>query len=227
MTDRARAFILRNTRLQRPPYLPELQLYLADEIMPIWHALEELGQQGVPPPFWAFAWAGGQAIARYLLDRPHEAEGRRVLDFGTGSGLCAIAASLGGAASVSAADVDPFCAAAVALNASANETRVGYACRNLLEAGPPAVDVILAGDLWYEEPPARRILTWLRGAHERGTRVLMGDPGRAHFPRDRLTLLAEYDLPVTRELEDRDIKRAGVYTFPSSTASTMQLSPHV
>jgi predicted nicotinamide N-methyase len=210
------AFIVQNTRLQRSPLVPELQMYLADELMPLWRAIEvELGVQGVAPPFWAFAWVGGLALARYVLDHPHEVAGKRVLDFATGSGLCAIAALKAGAAEVLAVDVDPFAGAAVAVNAAANGVTVNYLGRDLLDQAPPKSDVLLAGDIWYEEPVAARLLAWLRQARQRGTRVLLGDPGRAYFPRDELSQLADYEVPTTAELEEHEFKRAGAYTFKS------------
>ena len=209
------AFILANTRLQPVPHAPEISLWLADEVTPLWRLTEEeLGEIGLPPPFWAFAWAGGQALARYLLDHPDEVAGRRVLDFATGGGLVAIAAMKAGAASALASDLDPFCAAAVALNAAANGVAVDFTDENLLERPAPGVEVILAGDVWYERPLAERVSAWLAEAHGRGVRVLIGDPGRSYFPRDRLTPLAQYDVPTIRELEDREIKRTGVWTFP-------------
>jgi len=210
----ARAFILAHARLQQPPHTPEIQLYLATEIEPIWRSTEEaLGEEGVDPPFWAFAWAGGQALARYLLDHPEEVRGRRVLDFATGSGLVAIAAMKAGAASVLAADIDPFCAAAVALNAEANGVEVAFTADNLLDADPPAVELICAGDICYEWPLASRVIDWLRAAHAAGARVLLGDPGRAYLPREGLTLLAMYEVQTTRELEDREVRKTGVFTF--------------
>jgi predicted nicotinamide N-methyase len=209
-----RAFILDHTHLQRPPHTPELQLYLADALTPLWQMTEhELGAQGVPPPFWAFAWVGGLALARYLLDHPAEVAGRRVLDFAAGSGLCAIAAAKAGAATVQAADIDPFSAAAVALNAAANGVTVAFTGADLLAAAPPATDLILAGDICYEQPLAGRVLGWLRLAHARGTRVLIGDPGRAYFPAAAFIPLATYEVPTSRELEDAPIKHAGVFTF--------------
>ena len=209
-----KAFIIANTRLQRPPHAPEIALYLADEITPIWRMTEEaLGQMGVPPPFWAFAWAGGQGVARYVLDHPHEVAGRTILDLATGSGLVAIAAMKAGAASVLGADIDGFCQAAVELNAAANDVVVRYTAENLLEAPPPPVDVILAGDIAYERPMAERAFAWLMTAHEAGIRVLVGDPGRSYFPRDGLVQLAEYQVPTTRELEDMEVKKTGVWTF--------------
>ncbi len=208
------AFILEHTRLQRPPHAPELQLHLASEVEPIWRMTEEaLQQTGLDPPFWAFAWAGGQALARYLLDHPQEVQGRRVLDFATGSGLVAIAGMKAGAAHVLACDVDAFCAAAVALNSEANDVAVEFRGDDLLEGAPPEVDVICAGDICYEWPLADRVRGWLQDAHRRGTRVLIGDPGRAYLPREGLDMLAMYDVETTRELEDREVRRTGVFTF--------------
>ena len=210
-----RGFILANTRLQTPPHTPELSLYLADEITPIWRLTEEaLGELGLAPPFWAFAWAGGQAVARYLLDHPAEARGKRVVDFATGSGLVAIAAMMTGATQAIGSDIDPFCGAAVALNAGANGVAVTFTDRDLLDAPPPAADLIVAGDICYEKPLAERVLAWLSAAHASGTRVLIGDPHRTYFPREGLVKLAEYQVETTRELEDFAVKRTGVYTFP-------------
>ncbi len=209
-----RAFVLEHTRLQSPPHAPELQLYLATEIEPIWRQTEEvLQQQGVEPPFWAFAWAGGQALARYLLDHPSEVAGKRVLDFATGSGLVAIAAVKAGAAQVMGADIDPFCESAVALNAAANGVEVAFTSQDLLDHDPPDVEVICAGDICYAWPLADRVRRWLEIAHARGTRVLIGDPGRAYLPREGLASLASYEVPTTRELEDREVRRTGVFTF--------------
>ena len=211
--DRA-AFIRHNTRLQRPPHTPEIALWLADEITPIWRMTEEeLGAMGLPPPFWAFAWAGGQALARYVLDNPGIVAGRHVLDFATGSGLVAIAAMKAGAASVLAADIDPFCADAVAINAQENRVAVAFTGRDLLEAPAPKVDVILAGDICYEQPLSGRVQAWLRAAVADGAEVLIGDPGRTYLPKGDLVLIAEYQVETTRELEDHAVKRTGVYRF--------------
>ncbi len=208
------AFIRNNTRLQRPPHAPELELWLADEVTPIWRMTEEeLGAMGLPPPFWAFAWAGGQALARYLLDHPEEVAGKRVLDFATGSGLVAIAAAKAGATSVLASDIDDFCAAAVAVNAEANGVAIVFTGADLLDAPPPEVDLICAGDVCYEKPMAEKVLVWLGVARDRGVRVLIGDPGRSYFPREGLTRLADYQVATTRELEDFEVKRTGVWTF--------------
>jgi predicted nicotinamide N-methyase len=210
-----RGFILENTRLQSPPHTPEIALHLADEVTPIWKMTEEqLGEIGLPPPFWAFAWAGGQALARYLIDHPHEVAGKTVLDFAAGSGLVGIAAMKAGAASVLCADIDGFCAAAVELNGKANGVALAFTDTNLLDAPPPPVDVIAAGDICYEKPLAERVLTWLAQARANGTRVLIGDPGRSYFPRTGLTKLAEYQVPTTRELEDMEVKKTAVWALP-------------
>lgn len=210
------AFILENTRLQVPPHTPELRLHLADEITPIWRLTEErLAEIGLPPPFWAFAWAGGQAVARHVLDHPDLVAGRQVLDFATGSGLVAIAAMLAGAKGVLASDVDDFCGPAVALNAAANGVQVDYTASDLLEGPvPDGIEVILAGDICYEQPLAGRVLAWLTRARAEGRTVLIGDPMRTYFPREGLIKLAEYQVPTTRELEDFEIKRTSVWAFP-------------
>ena len=210
-----RAFILENTRPQPPPHTPELVLRLADEITPIWTLTEEaLAEIGLPPPFWAFAWAGGQALARYVLDHPESVAGKRVIDFATGSGLVAIAAMKAGAARVLAADIDVFCEAAVGLNAEANGVTVAFTERNLLDAPPPPADVILAGDICYEKPMAEAVMAWLAQGRAAGATVLIGDPGRTYFPKDGLVKLAEYQVATTRELEDFAVKRTCVWTLP-------------
>lgn len=210
-----RAFILENTRLQRPPHTPEIALHLADEVTPLWRLTEErLAEFGLPPPFWAFAWAGGQALARYVLDHPQTVRGRRVLDFATGSGLVAIAAMKAGAAAAQGADIDRFCTSAVALNAEANGVEVAFTDADLLAAPAPAdADVILAGDICYERPLAERVEGWLREARDRGAEVLIGDPGRTYLPRARLRPLAEYRVATSRELEDQEVKRTAVYAL--------------
>ena len=208
------AFILANTRLQPVPHAPEISLWLADEVTPIWRLTEEeLGQMGLPPPFWAFAWAGGQGLARWLLDNPAEVAGKRVLDLAAGSGLVGIAAMQAGAASVLCADIDPFCGAAVGLNAAANGVSLDFTDADLLDAPPPDVDVICAGDVFYEQPMAGRVLAWLSAAAGRGVRVLVGDPLRTYFPKQGFERLAEYAVPTTRELEDDAVKRTRVWTL--------------
>ena len=207
-------FIAANTRLQAVPHAPEISLWLADEITPLWRLTEEeLGAMGLPPPFWAFAWAGGQALARWLLDHPDQVAGQRVIDLATGSGLVAVAAMKAGAASVLAADIDPFCAAAVAANAKSNDVEIAFTDADLLDAPPPPVDLICAGDVFYEKPMAEAVLTWLKQAQANGSRVIVGDPGRTYFPKSGLTLLAEYTVPTTRELEDQEVKRSRVWSL--------------
>ncbi len=159
------------------------------------------------------ACAGGQAIARYLLDNPAQVAGKRVVDFATGSGLVAIAAMKAGAAQVLASDIDGFCGAAVSLNAAAKRVSVNFTDRDLLDAPPPAADLITAGDICYEKAMAERVLAWLAAAHAGGTRVLIGDPGRSYFPKTDLVRLADYQVETTRELEDFAVKRTGVWTF--------------
>lgn len=211
-----RQFILDNTRRQSPPHTPELTLHLADEVTPIWRLTEEeLAQKGLPPPFWAFAWAGGQALSCYILDRPETVAGRAVVDFASGSGIVAIAARRAGAARVLAADIDPFCGAALGLNAGANGVACEFTDVDLLDRPAPAwADVILAGDICYEKPLASRVMAWLGAARARGATVLIGDPGRSYFPREGLMKLAEYQVPTTRELEDMEVKKTAVWALP-------------
>lgn len=203
-------FVRANTRLMAPPLVPEISLHLASEVVPLWQATEdELAQMGVPPPYWAFAWAGGQALARYILDNPTLIAGKRVLDIGSGSGLVAIAASRVGAASVLAADIDDFAVAAIQLNAQANHAVLNITNADLI--GTQIVwDVILVGDLFYERPLAERLLAWLRPAI---TLVLLGDPGRTYFPKDGIKRLAIHSVSTTRDLEDREIRETGVYAL--------------
>jgi predicted nicotinamide N-methyase len=211
-----RAFILDSTELQRPPHVPELSLYLASEMLPIWRMTEEaLETLGLPPPFWAFAWAGGQALARYVLDNPQLVAGQRVLDFASGSGIVGVAAAKAGAAEVLCADIDPFCGAAATLNAAANGVTLATTEQNLLDALPPRdADVILAGDICYEAPLADQVMAWLAAAKAQGAAVLVGDPGRSYFPKERFEKLAEYQVPTTRELEDMEVRRTAVWALP-------------
>ncbi len=202
MSD-AEAFLRANTVVARPPLVPEIALHLATELTPIWQASEAwLAREGIEPPFWAFAWPGGIATARLLLDRPALVAGRRVLDFAAGCGIAAIAAAMAGAALVEAAEIDPLAIAAIRLNAALN----GVAVRPLagdLVGQPCRWDTVLAGDVCYEAPMARHILPWLRGLAAAGAEVLLADPGRAYAPRDGVTEVARFTVPTTRELEDR------------------------
>lgn len=205
-------FIRANTRLEAPPLVPEVQLYLASEVVPLWEATEaELAAQGLPPPFWAFAWAGGQALARYLLDHPEVVRGKRVLDFAAGSGLVGIAARLAGAARVEAVDIDAFAAAACHLNAAANAVEITVREEDIVGIANPGWDVVLAGDVCYERPAAERIVAWLRGLAMDGCLVLLGDPGRTYLPRQGLERIIAYGVKTSRELEDSDLRNAVVW----------------
>jgi predicted nicotinamide N-methyase len=201
-------FIRANTELLAPPLVPEVRLHLATEMVPLWRkSEEELEAMGVPPPYWAFAWAGGQALARYILDSPDMVRDKTVLDLGAGSGLVGIAASKAGAKSVLAADIDRFAAAAIALNARANGVTIAATTNDMIGSNDDW-DVILVGDLCYERPLAERLLAWL---HARQGAVLIGDPGRSYFPKTGVERLALYRVQTTRELEDREIRETGVY----------------
>jgi predicted nicotinamide N-methyase len=210
--SRAVDFIRANTRLLPVPLVPEIRLHLAEESMPIWQKTEEeLGRMNVPPPYWAFAWAGGQALARYLLDNPAFLTGRSVIEVGAGSGLTAIAAMRAGAAGALAADIDPYALSAIALNAEANGVAVRTSGADLLDAPPAGFDAIIVGDMFYERALAEKILPCIEAAGASGTDVLVGDPGRSYFPRERFRQVAEYSVPVTRDLEDMEIKRTAVW----------------
>lgn len=210
-TDPA-GFIRANTRLLPPPLVPQIELHLAEESLPIWRRTEEEFEQiNLPPPYWAFAWAGGQALARYVLDSAHLLAGRSVIDLGSGSGLTAIAAAKAGARSVLASDIDSLAIAAIHLNAAANSVHIDTTTSDLLASTLPAADVVLVGDLFYERVLADRVLVAIEDAAARGALILIGDPQRSYFPRDRFRRLAEYSVPVTRELEDAEIKRTAVW----------------
>ena len=206
------AFILHNTTLLPVPLVPEIHLHLAHEAVPLWQKTEdELGEIGLPPPFWAFAWAGGQALARYVLDNPETVRGKHVLDLASGSGLVAIAAMKAGAGDVLAADIDKIAFAAISLNAIHNQVEVSATTDDLLETVVEHLDVILVGDLFYEKSIASRCYDWLFKAGQNGVLVLIGDPGRSYLPKDKLKKIAEYNVPVTRDLEDAEIKRTAVW----------------
>lgn len=208
------AFIRAETRLIAPPHVPEIRLHLADEAIGLWHRTEEeLGAMGLPPPYWAFAWAGGQALARYVLDHPETVRGLTVLDFAAGSGIVAIAAAMAGAARVVACEIDPFSLAAIALNAAENGVAVTVEDRDLLAVGPAGHSVVLAGDVFYEKPMADRVEPFLRAAEAGGATVLFGDPGRAYLPKTGIEAVATYAVPVTRALEDSEVKHTRVWRF--------------
>jgi predicted nicotinamide N-methyase len=196
------------------PHAPEISLHVADEATELWQKTEEeLGEIGLPPPFWAFAWAGGQALARYILDHPETVRGRRVLDFASGSGLVAVAAMKAGAAEVTACDIDPFAIAAIGLNAEANGVSAIIPLQADIVGLDRGWDTVLAGDICYERDLAQRVTDWLFALSRRGATVLIGDPGRSYLPKDRLENLAIYEVPVTRTLEDSDIKKSSVWRF--------------
>ena len=214
VTVSPRAFVLHHTHLGPVPGLGEIRLHLADEVLPLWRALQvETGDPDAPLPYWAFAWAGGLAIGRYLREHPEVVAGRRVFDLASGSGLCAIAAMRAGAAEATGVDIDRFAAAAIDLNARTNGHRVTVVRRDVLDEEPPDADVILAGDCWYESGLARRVLPWLRRARDRGIDVLVGDPGRRYLPTDELVELASYEVRTTTELEDIELKLGRVYAL--------------
>jgi predicted nicotinamide N-methyase len=205
-------FIQANAKLLTVPLVPEIRLYLAEESMPIWQKTEEeLGQMNVPPPYWAFAWAGGQALARYLLDNAALVARRTVLDLGAGSGLTSIAAMKAGAASVLAADIDRYALVAIALNGEVNGVRVETTNADLLAAAPGSFDAILVGDMFYERALAERALAFVQAARAKGAEILVGDPRRSYFPKESFRKVAEYSVPVTRDLEDMEIKHTAVW----------------
>lgn len=221
------SFIRKHTRIERTPLVPEIELHLASEALPLWQASEEeLQTIGLPPPFWAFAWAGGQALARWVLDEPASVQGRRVLDFGAGSGLVAIAAARAGAASVTAVDVDPFAAAAIELNATHNQVAVTVVIEDLIGRLDGGWQVVLAGDICYERPMAERAFAWLQALAAMDTLVLLGDPKRTYLPKKGLEPLARYSVKTSRELEDSDLRNAIVWRVlpPSDHAERPSLT---
>jgi predicted nicotinamide N-methyase len=216
-----------HTAVAAPPLVPELRLRLATEVTPLWHATEaSLARDGLPPPYWAFAWPGGQALARYLLDEPTIVRDKCVLDLGAGSGLAAIAAAKAGAARRVAAETDPFAAAAIALNAALNGVAVAVESGDFLgifAAGSATFPAflgdldgswtVLVGDMCYERPLADRIVAFVGRCAARGAEVLLADPGRAYLPKDGLDLLAQYDVPTSLDLEDRAVRTTAVYRW--------------
>jgi predicted nicotinamide N-methyase len=212
MASSHRSFVLRHTRLQPVPGLEHLRLHLADEVLPLWHSVQQAtGDPDAGLPYWAFALGGGLALAHYLRHHPEAVRRRRVFDLATGSGLVALAALDAGAGEAAASDIDPFATAAVALNARANRRRLDMVSDDVLDDAPPAADVVLCGDAWYEAGFAARVLPWLRRCRDGGLDVLIGDPGRRYLPREALEPLAAYQVRTTTELEDLALKEARVY----------------
>jgi predicted nicotinamide N-methyase len=213
----ATVFVYRNTAVAAPPLVPEIRLHLASEVTPIWQATEEsLARSMLPPPFWAFAWAGGQALARYLLDHPAVVAGRFVLDFGAGSGIVGIAAAKAGAAHVLAADIDRFAVAAIGANAALNGADIEITTSEVVDTADPRWEVVTAGDVCYEQPMAGRVTSWLRSLAHSGRVVMLGDPGRAYLPTDGLCEHSRYLVPTSRDLEDRDSREGVVWRVVAS-----------
>jgi predicted nicotinamide N-methyase len=195
------------------PHAAEIRLHVADEATALWQKTEEeLGAMGLPPPFWAFAWAGGQGLARFVLDHPEHVRGHDVLDFASGSGLVAIAAALAGATTVEAADIDPFAVAAIGVNAALNGVadRINATGDDLIDRDH-GWDTVLVADICYQRDIALRVMPWLRRLQARGAAVLIGDPGRSYLPRQDLVPIAAYEVPTTRALEDSAVKRTQVW----------------
>ncbi len=211
-TETETAFVLAHTVPATPAYLPELRLQLADDAIALWESTErQAGGAALPPPFWAFAWAGGQAVARHILDHPQLVAGRRVLDLACGGGVVALAAARCGAASVLAVDIDGYAIAATRCNAALNGLALTAQVADLVDGDPPDVDVVLAGDVCYSREMTGRVLRFLDRGRAHGMDVLLGDPGRAYLPRERLELVSTHRIPVPRALEDADVKTATVW----------------
>ncbi len=213
MKTEPEVFIRANTSPMAPPHVPEIRLHLADEAHELWlKTEEELAEIGLPPPFWAFAWAGGQGLARYVLDHPDIVAGKCVLDFATGSGLVAIATKLAGAAKVVAADIDPLTETAVWLNAELNKVDIDFIGADLIGRNVEA-DILLAGDVFYDAGFAAAIVPWFKMLSRQGIAIVVGDPGRSYLPKENLEFCAVYEVPVTRALEDSEVKKTTVWRF--------------
>ncbi len=207
------SFIRANTSLMAPPHVQEIRLHLASEAHELWlKTEEELEEIGLPPPFWAFAWAGGQGLARYILDHPGIVVGKTVIDFASGSGLVAIAARRAGARHVLAIDIDPWAGTAIRLNAVENGVALDFSGDDIVGQAVDA-GVILAGDVFYDRDFAASLVPWFRRLAGEGRTILVGDPGRAYLPKDRLEEQAAYQVPVTRALEDSEVKKTTVWRF--------------
>lgn len=211
MKTEPRLFIRGNTELLSPPHVGEIQLHLASEAHDLWLKTEdELQQIGLQPPFWAFAWAGGQGLARYILDHPEVVAGKRVVDFASGSGIVGIAAAKAGALSVLAVDIDPWAKVAIEMNAAANAVQLDITDANLIGSDLEA-DVLLAGDVFYDKGFAELLLPWFEAQQRSGLRILVGDPGRAYLPKRNLEAKDTYQVPVSRALEDSEVKKTTVW----------------
>jgi predicted nicotinamide N-methyase len=207
------AFVRAHTRLSHAPHVPEIQLYLADDAFDLWERTEaETGRTGMAPPFWAFAWAGGQALARYILDNPATVAGKHVLDLASGCGIVAVAAAMAGASTVAANEIDQFAIDAIELNARANDVTVETVLGDMVDGNADGTDVLLAGDIFYDKAMTVRMMPFIDRLRQRGATVLVGDPGRAHLPRERFTELVRYDVPVPKALEDAEVKTTIVFT---------------
>jgi predicted nicotinamide N-methyase len=209
-----------HTRLTQPSYVPEVVLYLGDDVIALWEYTEKEAGTPLAPPFWAFAWAGGQALARYLLDHPDLVAGRTVLDLAAGGGVVAIAAAKAGAARVTAAEIDPAAIAAIELNAAANAVTVERLLGDVLDGDAHGADLVTAGDVFYSREMATRMLAFLERVAARGARVLVGDPGRAYVPSERLTALASYQVPTTYDLESAEMRTATVWELVDASGRT-------
>jgi predicted nicotinamide N-methyase len=212
-TDSFPVFVETNTEILSPPLVPEIQLRLATEITPIWQATEaQMAEANLPPPFWAFCWPGGQALARYILDTPEIVQGKRVLEFAAGGAVSGIAAAIAGATEVIANDIDPIAIAAAGMNAALNDVKLTPSTENYLDRDTASgCDVILAGDIFYEQSPAVEIEAFLRREASGGALVLIGDPGRKYLPIKNLQEVMRYEVPTSLELEDREIRDGVVW----------------
>ncbi|MBF0130613.1 MAG: methyltransferase [Alphaproteobacteria bacterium] len=223
--EAAAAFVDRETSLRATALVPEIRLHLATEVTPLWEATEATLEKGpLPPPYWAFAWVGGQALARYVLDHPELVRGRVVLDFASGSGIVAIACALAGAARVVASEIDVFAAAAIRRNAAVNRVDVDVLAEDVLDAPPQGWDAVLAGDVCYEKPMASRAAAWLGRLASGGALVLLADPGRAYLPASGLEAIARYTVPTTREIEASESRETVVYRCGAGFAAAAPAS---